>query len=63
MLKFSLLFKEIYKLHGWITQKFLGLRNFQGIVLIGTQRYREIFWSALVYFYAHLGLFSLFKLI
>ena len=34
MLIVSLLFKEIYELHGQITQEFVGLRkrNFQGIV-------------------------------
>ena len=41
----------MYNFHGQITQKFLGLRmgNFQGIVFIWTQTYREIFKSALVY--------------
>ena len=36
MLKISLLFKEIYKLHGQITREFeaLRMRNFQGIVFI-----------------------------
>ena len=39
------------KLHGQITQEFLELRmrNFQGIVFIWTQTYREIFESASVY--------------
>ena len=34
MLIVSLLFKEIYELHGQITREFVGLRkrNFQGIV-------------------------------
>ena len=34
MLIVSLLFKEIYKLHGQVTGEFVGLRNrnFQGIV-------------------------------
>ena len=41
----------MYKLHGQITLEFLGLRmqNFQGIVFIWTQTYRETFKSALVY--------------
>ena len=41
----------MYKLHGQIVREFLGLRmwNFQGIVFIWTQTYREIFKSALVY--------------
>ena len=41
MLKISLLFYEISKLHGQITQEFLGLRirDFQGMVFIRTQRY------------------------
>ena len=36
MLKISLLFIKIYKLHGQITRELLGLRvrNFQGIVFI-----------------------------
>ena len=44
-------FSEIYKLHGRITQEFLGLRmrNFQGIVFIWTQTYGGIFKSALMY--------------
>ena len=51
MLKISLLFKEIYKLHGQITRELLGLRmrNFQGIIFIGRQAYREVFKSVLVY--------------
>ena len=51
MLNISLLFKEIYKLHGQITREFLGLRmgDFQGIVFERTQTYREIFKFALVY--------------
>ena len=50
MLKTSLLFIKIYKLHEQITWEFLGLRmrNFQGIIFIWTQTYREIFKSALV---------------
>ena len=49
--KSSLLFKEKYKLYGWITQEFigLGLRNFQGIIFIWIKTYIEIFKSALVY--------------
>ena len=41
MLKISLLFYEIYKLHRQITQEFLGLRmrNFQGMVFIRTRKY------------------------
>ena len=41
----------MYKLHGQITREFLGLRkqNFQGIVLVWTQTYRQIFKSTLVY--------------
>ena len=41
----------MYKLQGQITQEFLGLRmqNFQGIVSIRRQTYREVFKSALVY--------------
>ena len=41
----------MYKLHGQITQKSLGLRmlDFQGIVFIWKQTNREIFKSALVY--------------
>ena len=44
-------FKEIYKLNGQITQEFLELkmRNFQDIVFILRQTYREISKSALVY--------------
>ena len=44
-------FYEIYKLHGHITSGFLGIgkQKFQGIVFIGTQTYREIFKSVLVY--------------
>ena len=36
MLKISLLFLEIYRLHGEVPQEFLGLRmrNFQGIAFI-----------------------------
>ena len=51
MLKISLFFKEIYKLHGEMTQKFLGLRmrNFQGIVFTRVRTYIEIFKSALGY--------------
>ena len=43
----------MYKLHGKITREFFGLRmrNFQGIVSIWTQPYREIFTSTLVYFF------------
>ena len=49
MLKISLFFKEIYKLHGEMTQEFLGLRmrNFQGIVFTRVRAYIEIFKSAL----------------
>ena len=49
MLKISLLFKKFTNLTG--TREFLALRmrNFQGIVFIRTQTYREIFESALVY--------------
>ena len=41
------------QIHGWISQKFLGLRmrHFQDIVFIWTQTYMEIFKSALVYLY------------
>ena len=56
MLKISLLFNKIYKLHGQITWEFLGIRkrNFQDIVFVWTQTYRVIFKSALVYFwYGH----------
>ena len=51
MLKISLLLKEIFNFHGQVTREFLGLRmqNFQGIAFIRTQKYREIFKSALVY--------------
>ena len=51
MLKISLFFKEIYKLHGEMTQEFLGLRmrNFQGIVFTRVRTYIEIFKSALGY--------------
>ena len=48
MLKISLIFK---KLHGQTTGEFLGLRmqNFLGIIFLWTQKYREIFKSALMY--------------
>ena len=51
MLKIILLFKEIYKIPGEMTQEFLGLRmrNFQGIVFTRARRYTEISKSALVY--------------
>ena len=51
MLKIILLFKEIYKIPGEMTQEFLGLRmrNFQGIVFTRVRRYIEISKSALVY--------------
>ena len=51
MLKIILLFKEIYKIPGEMTQEFLGLRmrNFQGIVFTRVRRYTEISKSALVY--------------
>ena len=41
----------MHKLHGEITRVFfgLGMQNFQCIVFIGTQTYREIFKSELVY--------------
>ena len=41
----------MYKIHGQITQEFLGSRmqNFQRIVFILTRTYREIIKSALVY--------------
>ena len=44
-------FSEMYNLHGEIFREFLGLRmqNFQGIVFIRTQIYREIFKFSLVY--------------
>ena len=59
MLKIRLLFK-IYKLHEQITREFLVLRmrNFQGIVFIWPQRYREIFKSALVYLEEVLGILN-----
>ena len=43
-----------------MTREFLGLRmwNFQGIVFIWTQTYREIFKSALVYLYVRSTFFS-----
>ena len=44
-------FKEQYKVYGWITQEFLGLRvkNFQDIILKWIRTCREIFKFALVY--------------
>ena len=51
MLKIILLFSKFTNFTAQITRGFLGLRvqNFQGIVFIGTQTYREIFKSGLVY--------------
>ena len=53
MLKLSLLFKKFE--NGQITQESLGLkiRNFQGIVFVWTQTYRQIFKSVLVYLYVN----------
>ena len=50
MLKISLLFKKFTNLRQ-ITREFLGLRmqNFQGIIFISTQTFKEIFKSASVY--------------
>ena len=44
-------FYEKYKMYGWITREFLGLRmqNFQGIIFIWIRTYMEILKSALVY--------------
>ena len=47
MTKISLLFKEFTNFTGKILR--LSMRNFQGIVFMGTQIYREIFKSALVH--------------
>ena len=43
------------QVYGYITREFFGLRilNFQGVIFILTQTYKEIFKSALVYLYAH----------
>ena len=51
MLKISLLFYEISKLHGQITQEFLGLRirDFQGMVFIRTQRYSVFIQTRLIW--------------
>ena len=51
MLKISLLFKKFTN-YEEITREFLGLRmrNFQGIVFLWTQTFRETLESALVYF-------------
>ena len=52
MLKISLHFKKFTNfMHGQITRELLGLRmrNFQGIIFIGRQAYREVFKSVLVY--------------
>ena len=42
---------EKYKLYGWITGEFLGLRmqNFQGIIFIWIRANRKIFKSALAF--------------
>ena len=52
MLKISLLFRKYTKFLGK-TREFLGLRsrNFQGVIFLWTQTYREIFKSALLYLY------------
>ena len=47
MTKISLLFKEFTNFTGKILR--LSMRNFQGIVFMGTQIYWEIFKSALVH--------------
>ena len=51
MLKISLLFYEIYKLHRQITQEFLGLRmrNFQGMVFIRTRKYSAFIQTRLMW--------------
>ena len=44
-------FLENYKLYGWITPEFVGLRmpNFQDIIFTWLQTYGEILKSTLVY--------------
>ena len=44
-------FYKNYKLHGWVTREFLGIRiqNFHGIIFIWIQTYGDIFKSAWVY--------------